>query len=123
MAQGVGEELAQKIFDISIALYNKCYDYALTKGIIIADTKFEFGLDENGEIVLADEMFTPDSSRFWNAAEYKVGESPKSYDKQFVRDWLIANDLKGVEPAPKLPDDIVAKTAALYDECRAKITG
>ena len=123
MAQGVGEELAQKIFDISIALYNKCYDYALTKGIIIADTKFEFGLDENGEIVLADEMFTPDSSRFWNAQEYKVGESPKSYDKQFVRDWLIANDLKGVEPAPKLPDEIVAKTAALYDECRAKITG
>ncbi|MBP3793594.1 MAG: phosphoribosylaminoimidazolesuccinocarboxamide synthase [Ruminococcus sp.] len=123
MAQGVGNELAQKIFDISIALYNKCYDYALTKGIIIADTKFEFGLDENGEIVLADEMFTPDSSRFWNAAEYKVGESPKSYDKQFVRDWLIANDLKGVEPAPKLPDEIVAKTAALYDQCREKITG
>ena len=123
MAQGAGQELAQKIFDISIALYNKCYDYALTKGIIIADTKFEFGLDENGEIVLVDEMFTPDSSRFWNAAEYKVGESPKSYDKQFVRDWLIANDLKGVEPAPKLPDDIVAKTAALYDECKAKITG
>ncbi|MBR7009059.1 MAG: phosphoribosylaminoimidazolesuccinocarboxamide synthase [Ruminococcus sp.] len=123
MAQGVGNELAQKIFDISIALYKKCYDYALTKGIIIADTKFEFGLDENGEIVLADEMFTPDSSRFWNAAEYKVGESPKSYDKQFVRDWLIANDLKGVEPAPKLPEEIVAKTAALYDECRAKITG
>ena len=123
MAQGVGQELAQKIFDISIALYNKCYDYALTKGIIIADTKFEFGLDENGEIVLADEMFTPDSSRFWNAAEYKVGESPKSYDKQFVRDWLIANDLKGVEPAPKLPDEIVSKTAALYDQCREKITG
>ena len=120
---GKGREYAEKLRDYTIALYKKCADYALTKGIIIADTKFEFGLDENGEIVLADEMFTPDSSRFWNAAEYKVGESPKSYDKQFVRDWLIANDLKGVEPAPKLPDDIVAKTAALYDECRAKITG
>jgi phosphoribosylaminoimidazole-succinocarboxamide synthase len=120
---GKGEEYASRLKELTLALYKKCADYALTRGIIIADTKFEFGLDENGEIVLADEMFTPDSSRFWNAAEYKVGESPKSYDKQFVRDWLIANDLKGVEPAPKLPEEIVAKTAALYDECREKITG
>lgn len=123
MADGIGAELANKIFDTSIALYKKCYDYALSKGIILADTKFEFGQDEDGTLVLADEIFTPDSSRFWNAEEYKVGTSPKSYDKQFVRDWLTANKLNGVEPAPKLPAEIVEKTAALYNECAEKITG
>lgn len=123
MADGIGKEMAEKIFDVSIKLYKKCYDYALTRGIIIADTKFEFGLDENGNLVLADEIFTPDSSRFWNAAEYHTGESPKSYDKQFVRDWLIENKLNGVTPAPKLPADIAQKTADLYEECRNKITG
>ena len=120
---GKGMEYAEKLRDYTIALYKKCADYALSRGIIIADTKFEFGLDENGNIVLGDEMLTPDSSRFWNAAEYKVGESPKSYDKQFVRDWLIDNKLNGVSPAPKLPDEIAEKTAKLYKECFTKITG
>ncbi len=122
MIAQIGKEMAEKIFNISLALYKKCYDYTLTKGIIIADTKFEFGLDEDGELVLADEIFTPDSSRFWSVADYRTGESPKSFDKQFVRDWLIENKLDGVTPAPKLPEDIAQKTAALYAECRNRIT-
>ncbi|HKM35106.1 MAG TPA: phosphoribosylaminoimidazolesuccinocarboxamide synthase [Lachnospiraceae bacterium] len=121
MAEQIGKDTAKKIFNISLALYNKCYDYAFAKGIIIADTKFEFGLDENGNLVLADEIFTPDSSRFWSAKDYRTGESPKSFDKQFVRDWLIANKLDGVTPAPKLPDEIACKTAELYAECRNRI--
>ncbi|MDR2526212.1 MAG: phosphoribosylaminoimidazolesuccinocarboxamide synthase [Oscillospiraceae bacterium] len=119
----LGKALADKICKICLELYDRCYNYALQKGIIIADTKLEFGLDENGQLVLADEIFTPDSSRFWDAGTYKVGESPQSYDKQFVRDWLIQNKLDGVEPAPELPADIVKETARLYAECLAKITG
>ena len=113
--------MANKICDVSLELYNTCYKYAAEHGIIIADTKFEFGLDENGTLVLADEIFTPDSSRFWDAAEYRVGESPKSFDKQFVRDWLIANKLNGVTPAPVLPAEVVEKTAELYRECTRKL--
>ncbi|MDR0916084.1 MAG: phosphoribosylaminoimidazolesuccinocarboxamide synthase [Oscillospiraceae bacterium] len=116
-------EFTAQITDLCVKLYNRCYDYALSRGIIIADTKFEFGYDERGELVLADEIFTPDSSRFWDASAYKTGVSPKSYDKQFVRDWLTANKLNGVEPAPEIPADIAAQTAAIYAECLRKITG
>ena len=118
---GKGEEYAAKLRDYTIALYKKCADYALEKGIIIADTKFEFGLDENGELVLGDEVLTPDSSRFWDLSKYKVGGSPASYDKQFVRDWLKANNLAGDPNIKEIPADVVAQTSAIYKECQAKI--
>mgnify|MGYP002579555385 CR=1 FL=1 len=117
LVKDLGEELAQKLEDTCLRLFEKCYDYAYERGIIIADTKLEFGLDENGELVLADEVFTPDSSRFWNRDEYQVGTSPLSYDKQYLRDWLIENKLDGVTPAPQLPADVVAKTQEKYLEC------
>ena len=117
----LGEELAQKLEDTCLRLFEKCYDYAYERGIIIADTKLEFGLDENGELVLADEVFTPDSSRFWNRDEYQVGTSPLSYDKQYLRDWLIENKLDGVTPAPQLPADVVAKTQEKYLECLERL--
>jgi len=123
MKNDLGEELGSKIEKTAIAIFKKCYDYAFERGIIIADTKFEFGLDENGELVLADEVLTPDSSRFWNKAEYKVGTSPASYDKQFVRDWLKANNLAGDPSIKTIPEDIVKKTADLYAECQKRICG
>ena len=116
---GRGEELAAKIRDCTIALYKKCADYALTRGIIIADTKFEFGLDENGEVVLGDEMLTPDSSRFWPLAGYEPGHGQPSFDKQFVRDWLKANPDKGY----RLPDDVIEKTIDKYKEAYTLLTG
>ena len=116
---GHGEEYASKIRDYTIALYKKCAEYALTKGIIIADTKFEFGLDENGEIVLGDEMLTPDSSRFWPLDGYEKGHGQPSYDKQFVRDWLKANP----ESDYNLPQDVIDKTIAKYEEAYEKLTG
>lgn len=119
----IGKEEADKIADICIKIYNKCYEDAQKKGLIIADTKFEFGYDENGVLTIGDEIMTPDSSRFWAAEDYKTGVSPRSYDKQFVRDWLIEKKLNGVSPAPKLPEDIVENTAKLYKECFTKITG
>lgn len=119
----IGKEKADGIRDICLKLYQRCYEHAKERGILIADTKFEFGYDEDGNLTLADEIFTPDSSRFWDASEYHVGESPKSYDKQFVRDWLIANHLDGVTPAPELPADILDATAKTYKECYQKITG
>ena len=119
----IGKEMADKISDVSLRLYEKCFDYAIKQGLIIADTKFEFGLDQSGNLVLADEIFTPDSSRFWDASAYRTGESPKSFDKQFVRDWLIQNKLDGVTPAPCLPQNIIEKTAGLYAECCKKLTG
>lgn len=122
LSDDVGEETAAKLAELSLALYNRCYQYAKERGIIIADTKFEFGYDEQGRLVVADEIFTPDSSRFWDAEAYQVGQSPKSYDKQFVRDWLIENHLNGVEPAPKLPDEVVEKTAEIYRRCVQKLT-
>ncbi len=118
MKNDLGEELATKIKDAAIAIYKKCYEHAYKNGIIIADTKFEFGLDENGELVLGDEVLTPDSSRFWNLAEYKVGTSPASYDKQFVRDWLKQNNLAGDANIKSIPEDIVKKTSELYLECQ-----
>lgn len=109
---GHGQEYAQKIKDYTIAIYKKCADYAVEKGIIIADTKFEFGLDDEGEVVLADEVLTPDSSRFWPAAEYVVGQSEPSYDKQYVRDWLKANPDSDYD----LPQDVIDRTIAKYKE-------
>ena len=116
---GRGEELATTIRDCTIALYKKCADYARSKGIIIADTKFEFGLDENGKVVLGDEMLTPDSSRFWPVEGYKPGQSQPSFDKQFVRDWLKANP----DSDYLLPDDVIAKTIEKYEEAFELLTG
>ena len=119
----IGEELANKLCKLSLELYRRCYQHAKMQNIIIADTKFEFGFDQSGELTLGDEIFTPDSSRFWDATCYRVGESPKSYDKQFVRDWLIKNGLNGKEPAPTLPEDVISKTTQIYKECLNKIVG
>ena len=116
---GKGLEYATAIKDATIALYKKCADYALTKGIIIADTKFEFGLDENGNVVLGDEMLTPDSSRFWPLEGYEAGHGQPSYDKQFVRDWLTANP----DSDYLLPDEVIDKTIAKYKEAYALLTG
>ena len=116
---GKGLEYAEKIRDYTIALYKKCADYALTKGIIIADTKFEFGLNENGEVVLGDEMLTPDSSLFWPLEGYKPGQGQPSYDKQFVRDWLKANP----DSDYLLPDDVIDKTVEKYKEAYELLTG
>ena len=121
MKKDLGEELGTKIEKAALAIYKKCYEHAYKNGIIIADTKFEFGLDENGELVLGDEVLTPDSSRFWDLSKYKVGGSPASYDKQFVRDWLKENNLAGDPNIKELPADVVAKTAAIYKECEEKI--
>lgn len=121
MKKDLGEELGKKIEAAALAVYKKCYGHALDRGIIIADTKFEFGLDEDGELVLGDEVLTPDSSRFWNKAAYKVGTSPASYDKQFVRDWLKENHLDGDANIKSIPSDIVEKTSSLYRECLEKI--
>ncbi|MBQ1615236.1 MAG: phosphoribosylaminoimidazolesuccinocarboxamide synthase [Selenomonas sp.] len=116
---GHGQEYAEKIRDYTIAIYKKCAEYALTKGIIIADTKFEFGVDEDGNIVLGDEVLTPDSSRFWPLAGYEKGKSQPSYDKQFVRDWLKANP----DSDYQLPQDIIDKTIAKYKEAYELLTG
>lgn len=116
---GKGEEYASKIRDYTIALYKKCAEHALECGIIIADTKFEFGIDENGDILIGDEMLTPDSSRFWPVSEYEVGKSQPSYDKQFVRDWLKANP----DSDYLLPDEIIDKTIDKYIEAYERLTG
>ena len=121
MKDDLGEELGSKIEEAALAIYKKCYEHAYKNGIIIADTKFEFGLDENGDLVLADEVLTPDSSRFWDASKYKVGGSPASYDKQFVRDWLKDHNLAGDPNIKEIPADVVAKTSAIYKECQEKI--
>lgn len=116
MAKDMGEDMAKKVETAALALYNKCYEYAKENGIILADTKFEFGLDENGQLVVADEICTPDSSRFWDAAEYKIGTSPKSFDKQFVRDWLKENNIAGKEGIKPLPAEVTEKTSKIYWE-------
>jgi phosphoribosylaminoimidazole-succinocarboxamide synthase len=123
IVEKLGAELAAKVREKSIAVYTACAEYALGKGIIIADTKFEFGLDADGELVLGDEVLTPDSSRFWDAAVYEVGVSQKSFDKQYLRDWLTANGLNGVEPPPELPAEVVAETRAKYLKAYEVITG
>lgn len=116
---GKGLDYATRIKDYTLALYKKCAEYALSKGIIIADTKFEFGLDENGNIVLADEMLTPDSSRFWPLEGYQPGQGQPSFDKQFVRDWLKENPDSGY----LLPEEVVTKTIDKYKEAYALLTG
>lgn len=123
----IGKELAAKIRDVSIRLYQEASKYAATKGIIIADTKFEFGMDEAGNLVLMDEVLTADSSRFWPANSYQVGSNPPSFDKQFVRDWLESALVNGqvwnkTAPAPKLPNDVIDKTAAKYREALETLT-
>lgn len=117
----IGEELATKVRDTAIEIYSKCAEYALQKGIIIADTKFEFGLDENGDLVLADEVLTPDSSRFWPASDYEVGHSQKSFDKQYMRDWLKQTNWDANNPTP-IPDDVINTTRAKYIEAYEKLT-
>lgn len=118
----VGEELANGVRELSLKLYKKAREYALEKGIIIADTKFEFGVDESNNIVLVDEVLTPDSSRFWSAENYEVGKSQNSYDKQYLRDWLTSNKLKGVEGV-SMPEDVVANTREKYVEAYELLTG
>jgi phosphoribosylaminoimidazole-succinocarboxamide synthase len=127
IAQAIGGELAARVRDVSIRLYSEAAAYALTKGIIIADTKFEFGLDEHGTLTLMDEVLTPDSSRFWPVEGWREGANPPSYDKQFVRDWLEQARVNGQPwnkkaPAPSLPDDVVAATAAKYREALERLT-
>ena len=116
---GKGQEYAEKLRDYTIALYKKCAEYALSKGIIIADTKFEFGLDESGNVILGDEMLTPDSSRFWPADGYEPGHGQPSFDKQFVRDWLKANP----DSDYLLPDEVIEKTVDKYKEAYEVLTG
>jgi phosphoribosylaminoimidazole-succinocarboxamide synthase len=118
-----GESVATQLRDLTISLYKKAADFAATKGIIIADTKFEFGLDENGQVCLMDEVLTPDSSRFWPAESYEVGMSPPSYDKQFIRDWLETQTWDKTPPAPVPPAEIIEKTAAKYREALVKLSG
>ena len=124
----IGLDLATRIRDISIQLYQSACEIAIKKGIIIADTKFEFGLDAQGTLTLMDEVLTPDSSRFWPAESYAEGINPPSYDKQFVRDWLEQVKIDGkpwnkTPPAPRVPNAVIAKTAAKYQEAMARLTG
>jgi phosphoribosylaminoimidazole-succinocarboxamide synthase len=124
MASRIGGDLARRIRDVSIELYRRASDYAATRGILIADTKFEFGLDGKGTLVLMDEVLTADSSRFWPADQYRPGISPPSFDKQFVRDYLeTLRDWDKRPPAPTLPDAVVERTAAKYREALARLTG
>lgn len=118
----IGEELAQQVREVSIALYSAAVEYAASRGIIIADTKFEFGLDTEGQLTLMDEVLTPDSSRFWPADSYQVGSNPPSFDKQFLRDWLDKSDWNKEPPAPQLPDEVIQKTADKYREALRRLT-
>ena len=128
MEQLIGAELAQRVRDISIRLYREAADYALGRGIIIADTKFEFGLDEAGTLTLMDEVLTPDSSRFWPLHDYREGGNPPSFDKQFLRDWLEGAQVDGKPwdkkaPAPALPPQVIRETGARYAEALRVLTG
>jgi phosphoribosylaminoimidazole-succinocarboxamide synthase len=122
MQTRIGAELAEQVRSVSLELYRQAAAYALKRGIIIADTKFEFGLDADGKLVLIDEILTPDSSRFWPADQYKPGISPPSFDKQFVRDYLETLDWGKVAPGPELPAEIMEKTAAKYREVADLLT-
>lgn len=118
----IGERLATRVRDVSIRIYERAAAYALARGIIIADTKFEFGLDEEGRLHFIDEALTPDSSRFWPVAEYQVGTSPPSFDKQFVRDYLDTLDWDKTAPGPELPDSVLLRTAEKYAEALKRMT-
>jgi len=122
-ARLIGRETAEKVRDISIRLYREASDYAANKGIIIADTKFEFGTDASGKLILIDEALTADSSRFWPADSYRVGISPPSFDKQYVRDYLETLDWDKTPPAPKLPAEVIARTSQKYREALERLTG
>ncbi len=122
-AKLIGKDVAAKVRDISIRLYQEASDYAAQKGIIIADTKFEFGTDAKGDLVLIDEALTADSSRFWPADAYQVGISPPSFDKQYVRDYLETLDWDKTPPAPKLPPEVIARTSQKYREALERLTG
>jgi phosphoribosylaminoimidazole-succinocarboxamide synthase len=119
----IGKDLAAQVRDISIRIYREAADFAAAKGIIIADTKFEFGLDDGGTLVLIDEVLTADSSRFWPANSYREGTSPPSFDKQYVRDYLETLDWDKTPPAPKLPSEVIAKTSEKYREALERLTG
>ena len=123
MIEKIGKNLAQQIKEVSLKLYKMAADHAQLNGIIIADTKFEFGLDDDDNLVLMDEILTPDSSRFWNLAKYKIGTSPESYDKQFIRDYLETLDWDKTAPGPDVPQNIIAATANKYQEAYQLITG
>ena len=123
VAATLGEALAERVRDISVAIYERAADYAAGRGIIIADTKFEFGLDEESRLYLIDEVLTPDSSRFWPVDSYRTGISPPSFDKQFVRDYLDTLDWDRTAPGPDLPTDVIEKTAGKYQEAYARLTG
>lgn len=117
----VGRAVAERVRDLSIWLYKEAAGYALQRGIIIADTKFEFGLDADGRVVLIDEVLTPDSSRFWPEADYRIGVSPPSFDKQYVRDYLVSIDWDQTPPAPALPEEVISNTAARYAEAERRL--
>ncbi|WP_177420549.1 phosphoribosylaminoimidazolesuccinocarboxamide synthase [endosymbiont of Lamellibrachia barhami] len=119
----IGQDLAGQVRDLSLGIYTEAADFAREKGIIIADTKFEFGLDDHGTVHLIDEVLTPDSSRFWPASEYRTGISPPSFDKQFVRDYLETLDWDKTPPGPELPEEIIRKTAEKYREAEKRLTG
>jgi phosphoribosylaminoimidazole-succinocarboxamide synthase len=119
----LGSELAEQVRSVSLEIYTRCAEYARQRGIIIADTKFEFGLDDSGGLVLIDEILTPDSSRFWPADSYAPGHSPESFDKQYVRDYLETLDWDKTPPGPRLPQEVIAKTAAKYREAQTRLTG
>jgi len=119
----IGKEMAAQVAKVAIQLYTEAAEYALTRGIIIADTKFEFGLDEKGVLHVMDEVLTPDSSRFWPAESYAFGSNPPSYDKQYVRDWLESIHWNKTPPAPALPDDVAKRTSEKYMEAFEKLTG
>ena len=119
----VGAETAKLLKDATIGLYTKAADYALVHGVIIADTKFEFGMDSDGSLILADEVLTPDSSRFWPKALYSVGKNPPSLDKQFVRDWLDSINFNHQPPGPVLPDDVVNRTREIYVKAYEELSG
>ena len=122
--KAVGDrELAERLRDVSIALYQRAADHARERGIILADTKFEFGLDDSGTLVLGDEVLTPDSSRFWPADSYEPGRAQPSFDKQYVRDWAAGTGWDKTPPAPAIPDDVVARTRELYVEAYERIAG
>lgn len=122
VAARIGDDLAQRVRDISLRLYREAAGFARERGIIIADTKFEFGLDDKGHVVLIDEALTPDSSRFWPASGWQPGENPPSFDKQFVRDWLETQDWDKTAPGPELPPDIVARTQDKYRDAVRRLT-
>jgi phosphoribosylaminoimidazole-succinocarboxamide synthase len=119
----LGADMAEQVKNATIALYTQAAEYALTRGIIIADTKFEFGTDTAGKLYLIDEALTPDSSRFWPADQYKVGSNPPSFDKQFVRDWLESSGWNKQPPAPQVPADVLQRTADKYREAQRLLTG